>query len=632
MIPDDVVEEVRARADIVGVIGDFVNLKKAGKDFKGLCPFHDERTPSFHVIPSKAMYHCFGCQKSGDVFRFLMERSGVDFVTAVKSVGARSGVEVREVRGKRPEDDPNRALYEANAFARDFYTEALWDEERGVVARGYLEERGISRQVAERFGLGFAPEGWRNLREAALKHGIDDDVLLEVGLTKRSDRDPKEEPYDRLRDRVIFPIHSLGGKVVGFGGRVLPGSSSPAKYLNSPESVIYQKSDLLYGLDRAKNDVRRAGSVLVVEGYMDVVSLAAAGVSHVVAVLGTALTDRHAELLKRFTSRVFLLFDSDRAGLKATFRAADALLAQGLHPSVITLPDGEDPDSVAQAGGSAALQPFIDQAVDVLDRKIQILEERDYFSSLDKKRRAVDRLLPTLRAVADPTLRDMYVERVASRLGVQRATLEAELAQPAQGSRADTGARSGPARPRRPSGPRAPRMSTRIRGMGAERQLLLLLIKDRTWIERGREEVAPDEFDDQTYRQIYEALLVAPDLTHAPTDLPDAVRNRLDELLADSSELSEAARVFSESVARIKGTPVDRRLQALDQEIFEATDRGDEERAQALLAEKQRLSRERAEGEMSSNDWRRTSHKTLGMNRRTVNDGGPRGSHDPPMS
>ncbi len=604
MIPDEVVEEVRARADIVGVIGEHVQLKKAGKDFKGKCPFHDERTPSFHVIPAKGMYHCFGCQKSGDVFKFLMERSGLDFVTAVKTVGARSGVEVREVRGRRTEDDPNRPLYEANAFAKDFYQRALWEGDRSESARQYLEQRGITREIADRFGMGYAPEGWRNLRDAALKHGIDEGVLLDVGLVKRGERSPKDDPYDRLRERVIFPIESLGGKVVGFGGRILPGGSSQAKYLNSPESAIYHKSDILYGLGKAKNEVRRASAALVVEGYMDVVSLAAAGVNNVVAVLGTSLTHQHAQLLKRFTSKIYLLFDSDKAGLRATFRAADALLSQGLHPSVITLPDGEDPDSVVRTGGATALQQYIDQAVDVLDRKIQILEEMDYFSSIDRKRRAVDRLLPTLRAVADPTLRDLYIERVATRMGVRRSTLEAELAQP------DTD------QPRASAPPAArPRSAARIRGMGPERQILLLMVKDRTWIERGRTELAPDELDDQTYRSVYEALLGQPDLTHAPTELADPARARLDELLADSSEMSEAARVFTESLARIRGAPVNRRLQALDDEIAEALRSGEEERAQGLLAEKQRVSRQRADGEVSSTDWRRTSKKTLGLQR-----------------
>ena len=215
MIPDEVVEEVRARADIVGVIGEHVQLKKAGKDFKGKCPFHDERTPSFNVIPSKGMYHCFGCQKSGDVFKFLMERSGVDFVTAVKTVGARSGIEVREVRGRRPEDDPRRPYFEANAFAQAYYAKELWESDRGAIARSYLEKRGLARDVAERFGLGYAPDGWRHLRDAALKHGIDQDVLLEVGLVKRSEKEPRGDPYDRLRNRLIFPIESVGWK----GGR-----------------------------------------------------------------------------------------------------------------------------------------------------------------------------------------------------------------------------------------------------------------------------------------------------------------------------------------------------------------------------------------------------------------------------
>lgn len=601
MIPDEVVEEVRARADIVDIVGQVVDLKKSGPEFKGRCPFHDDKTPSFYVVPAKGIYHCFGCQVTGDVFKFLMERQGLDFVDAVKEVGRRSGVPVREVRGRAPEEDPNRPYHEANAFAASFFQKRLWEAEDGTVARAYLERRGIGREIAERYGLGYAPDAWDGLKEAAATHGLDEGVLIEVGLLK--DNQEKGRIYDTFRHRLVFPIESTSGRVIAFGGRQLDDSRKGGKYLNSPETPVYHKSNVLYGLSRARNEIRSSQTALVTEGYMDVLALAAAGMGNAVAVLGTALTREHATLLKRYARRVLLLFDSDRAGLKATFRAGDALLSEGLHPAVVSFPDGEDPDSIVRAGGTDALAPYLDAAVDVLDRKIQILEAHDYFSETQKKRRALDRLLPTLRATADPTLRDLYVARVADKVGVRAATLEAQLAeQPASPLREARAQRRPP----------APRGSTsgRIRGMGAERQLLHLLTRDRSWIERARGDVRPDEFSDHLWRSVYELLLSDPELRHAPPELDSGVAARLESLLSDDSEVGEASRVFSESIARMRAAATNRRLQALDGEIAAALEAGNEQRAQELLVEKQRVSRTRAD-DTGSIDWRRASNTTL---------------------
>ena len=425
MIPDDQVEEVRARSDIVAVIGEHIPLKRAGKDYRALCPFHEEKTPSFYVVPSKGFYKCFGCGESGDVFSFVMKRVGLDFTEAVKYAGRKAGVEVREVKARPEYQDPNRPLYEANAFAREYYREQLADAEIGRLARDYLKKRGIDADTAEGFGIGFAPDEWRGLRTAAARHGIDDAILLDAGLVTTSER--SEEPYDRFRSRIIFPIEGLTGKVIAFGGRLF-GPGKGAKYLNSPETPVYHKSEELYGLGRARHEIRKEGAVLLVEGYTDVVSLVAHEVPNVVASLGTALTSVQARLLARFASKAFLLYDSDMAGLRATFRAADVLLGAGIHPSVVTLPRGEDPDSVARREGREALMGYVEDAVDVLDRKLQILTGRDRLSSIDGIRDAVDRLLPTLRATTDPALRDIYISRVAAETGVRRETLEEEIA------------------------------------------------------------------------------------------------------------------------------------------------------------------------------------------------------------
>jgi len=591
------VEEVRAAADIVDVISEFVPLKKAGREYKANCPFHDERTPSFYVVPAKGFYKCFGCGKSGDVFSFVMERQGLDFVEAVKQVAGRAGVEVREVKRSTEEEDPNRPLFEINGFAQDWFRAQLLDESVGANARSYLEKRGIDAEVAERYGLGFAPDEWRGLRDAAGKHGLAEDLMVEVGMLGSSER--SREPYDRFRGRIMFPIESVSGRVIAFGGRVLVGDGKDApKYLNSPETPIYHKGRNLYGLSWARHWIRRAETALVVEGYMDVVSLAAHGFENVVAPLGTALTPEQAKLLSRYTTRVLLLFDSDAAGLKATFRAGDTLLEAGLHPAVVTLPLGEDPDTLVHAGGAEALEQYLDQAVDVLDRKLQILDEKNYFSSIERTRTAVDRLLPTMRAASDPALRDIYVSKVADRTGVRRETLEAELAR----------ARSGPGAARVEAPTPAPRRAPpRLPKQGAERLLLLLMIKNPDYVERAGEHLGEGDFVDPAYRAIFQALLDEPELRAPPESMDSVAAQRLQEILSDSEELAHAGRVFEESVARIRVTTLDRLSQDLDSRIEAAA--GDGEKRN-LIEEKQRVSRERRE--LGPDDWTTTARKLRG--------------------
>ena len=595
MIPDDQIEEVRARADLVEVIGELVPLKRSGKDFKANCPFHEERTPSFYVVPSKGFYTCFGCSESGDAFAFVMKRLGLDFVEAVRYVAARSGVELREVSRGGPHDDPYRAHYEANAFAAEFFRRTLLDPASGANARDYLAHRGIDDATAERFALGCAPDEWRALREAAARHRIPDALLIEVGLLTTSEK--ALEPYDRFRHRIVFPIEGPSGRVVAFGGRILGSGSSPrrtgkepAKYVNTSETPIYHKGEVLYGLSRAKHAIRREGSALVVEGYMDAVSLAAAGFENVVAPLGTSITEAQAALLARYTSRVLLLFDSDEAGLRATFRGGDVLLVQGLEPAVVTLPGGEDPDTLVHKEGAAGLRHYVDQAVDVLDRKLQMLEEHDYFTSIEKTRRALDKLLPTLRAAVDPTLRDLYVSRVAERTGVRRETLEAELGK--------AGPRRALPSTRQAAGPergRARRMPapTALPPMGAERAVLLILARDRKRRQERLEELlrhlGSDEFTDPAWRIVFQAFLENPELDHQPPGMEPEAAGRLAALLDDREELLHAERMFGDALAQLRLATLERRGRDLDRRMGEALD--DSEK-QALAEEKASVARE----------------------------------------
>lgn len=585
-ISGELIDEIRERADLVDIIGESVQLKKSGKDFKARCPFHDEKTPSFYVVPSKGFYQCFGCSKSGDVFNFVMEQMGMDFVEAVEYVAGRTGIEVTREEGK---EDPNRPLYEILGFARSWFREQLLDDQGGAGARRYLEGRGIGMDVAERYGLGWAPDEWRALREAATKHGLDETLMLELGLLKQSEK--SKEPYDGYRGRIIFPIESASGQTIGFGGRNLTGDIP--KYINSPESAVYTKGQHLYGLSWAKNSIRKEDQVVLVEGYMDVVSLAAAGFENVVAALGTSLTREQAERLAKYTKQPLLLFDSDKGGQKATFRGGDILLAAGMHPKAVTLPSGEDPDTLVQTQGADALRELMARPLDVLERKIQLLDEANYFTTIDRKHAAVDKLMPTLLAVADPARRDLYVERAAEVTGVRRETLEAAIEE----ARAK-GVRSPPTRDQghrreRPS-PRhvhrtVPTAESFVR-MGAEPTLLKVMVRGASWVERAVEVgIGAQDFEDPYYRAIFEALLDDPELREPPESMDPLARERFEEILDPDEELKHGLELFTDSVTRLRVLALVRRERELQSAIEQTSD---VEEKMRLLAQKSTVKQE----------------------------------------
>src|SRR5687767_14431794 len=422
MIPDEDVERVRDAADIVQIIGEHVSLRRVGSDWRGPCPFHQGTHRNFSVSQKKRMYYCFVCHEGGDVFNFLQKRLGMDWPSAVRAVAEKSGIEIREIDSRREGPDPREPVWELNATAAEYFQRVLWDEEIGAPAREYLASRNVSREAAQRFGLGFAPREIGLLRSYLNTLGFDDQRLLDSGLLVQ--REEAEEPRPRFRNRLVFPIYDASNRLSGFGGRLI-GPGEP-KYLNSADSPTFTKGRLLYGLNWARPAIRRDERLLLVEGYFDVVRLVLAGIESVVAPLGTALTEDQAVMIARQTKNVFLLYDSDTAGQRATFRAGDLLLAQGVSVRVVTLPEGEDPDTFVDVHGRAALEAHIDAAMDVFDRKVQILERQGWFADLHRRRRAIDRLLPTIRATIDPLTRDMYVARASEASGVDRAVLARE--------------------------------------------------------------------------------------------------------------------------------------------------------------------------------------------------------------
>lgn len=500
MIPDELIEQIRDSADLVEIIGEAVQLKRTGADYRGCCPFHGGTHRNFAVIPKKGMYYCYVCHEAGDVFTYLMKRQGMDYPTAVREIARRVGISVPE-RGNREGPDPREPLFTAMAAAQEWFATRLREDPEADAARKYLAGRNIPPEAAGEHGLGYAPRG-KGFLEAMKALGIEERVLLEVRLAgKRPDGTVGSQFWSRL----IFPIRDLRGRTVAFGGRLI-GPGEP-KYLNSPESPIYHKGAMLYNLHTAKQAIRREERVILVEGYFDVLRLVLAGIDHVVAPLGTALTADQAALLRRFAPLAVLLYDSDPAGLKATFRAADECLRHKLRVKVATMPEGEDPDTLVAKGGAAALAPILHDAVDVIDRKIQILERKGWFEGLEHQRDALDGLLKTVRVTADPIARDLYLKRVSERTGVSRSVLEQELA-------------ARPAPPPLPAEPRAraaagsrPSASESHRrnpGLRFEEQVLESMLVAPEWRGRAAADLAPSHFTVPTFRKIFEALIGLP--------------------------------------------------------------------------------------------------------------------------
>lgn len=422
-ITPQLVQAVRDALDIIDVASSFIRLQKRGKRYIGLCPFHKEKTPSFSIDPSAGLYYCFGCGAGGDAIKLYMEQSGDDFPAAIESLARRYGIPLPTApasSGARREPDVGSAL----EAAADFFRTQL---RRNEGARAYLERRRISRELQERYGLGYAPEGWRNLLDA-LERRVPAAELEAAGLVARSERPGEGGPgrlYDRFRHRLMFPIHSPSGRLVGFGGRTL--GDDRAKYVNTSETEQFHKSRLLYGLFQAKRAIRDASKALLVEGYFDVLGAVAAGVEHTVASMGTALTAEQARLLARYGEEVTIGYDGDAAGEKAAQRALPLLLAEGLSVKRARFPEGHDPDSLRLAAGPETVAAAIAAAPDAISLEIERLAPPPQGRTPAEQARIATAALEVLRPVRDPIARQAYTRQAAQVLGVSEGLLASRL-------------------------------------------------------------------------------------------------------------------------------------------------------------------------------------------------------------
>lgn len=424
-ISETQIEQIRTSADIVDVISNSVQLRKRGNNYIGLCPFHNEKTPSFTVSQDKQIFHCFGCHAGGNVFKFLMEYKKISFVESVQEIAADLGITIEyENQRSEAEQSETEILFDINTSVAKFFSDNLLKEEEGNIARKYFEDRKIKPQTLRAFGLGYCPDHWDSTVNFLNKNNIDLEKALDLGVIGKSE---KGKLYDKFAGRMIFPIFSPNGRVIGFGGRIFDSREGAAKYLNSPESKIYHKGRTLYGLSHGKDDIRRQDLAIVVEGYMDLISLHQHGIKNVVAVSGTAFTDEQVQLLSRYTKNTVLLFDADTAGVKASMRSIEILLKQNMNIKIATLPKGEDPDSYVQKNGSDAFLDIIARAVNFLEYRTAIFEEQGYFNDAAKSAEAIRELVKPVALLNDELKRSFLLKSIAEKFGLREKLLEAEL-------------------------------------------------------------------------------------------------------------------------------------------------------------------------------------------------------------
>ncbi|MCP4445572.1 MAG: DNA primase [Myxococcales bacterium] len=588
LIPDETISEIRERADIVAVIGQHVELKKAGTNHKGLCPFHQEKSPSFSVNGSKGFYYCFGCQQKGDVFSFVMEYEGKSFVEAAESLAGQLGIIIPETGVSSEQTALRRSeksqMLEINELATEFFRAQLLGP-GGEKGRSYLEERGIGAEQSEAFQLGYVPEEWQLLTDFLQARGADLQVAERLGLLKRN---KSNRHYDFFRDRLVCPIANTSGDIVGFSARSLATGDAAAKaggkYVNSAESALYKKSKQLFGIFQARDAFRTAGYAILVEGNFDVIHLHEHGFGQAIAPLGTAFTDEQALRIKRLVGQAILLYDGDRAGRAATLKALQVLLAQDVSVKIATLPNGEDPDSLVGREGPEALSQLLSRAQPAIEyfiHEVWVRADR----STEGRARTLNEAAQVLRSISDPTQRDFAVGTLATALGVDEATLRRGLRRALQNLRERQSSHKNPQRPQGAPTPDNGNNNGEIapRRPPPELQLdiICILAEFPELLAEAETQDVLSYLTDMRLRDMYTAAKEGQPMLSV-TDDPGIARALLSGAFAGVTSPSHC---LSEAAGTLKSAQRKKELAGLQKKIEEAGRRGDSELERQLIRE-----------------------------------------------
>ncbi|VAX21434.1 DNA primase [hydrothermal vent metagenome] len=512
-IPDHIIDDVRIRADIVEVVSEYLPLKKAGANYRCLCPFHEEKTPSFNVNPAKQIFHCFGCGEGGNVFTFIIKHEKASFPEAVRMLAKRYGVDIPEDGGEERSGEFEK-LYSVISAASDYYHAVLKNQAKSSPVWRYITKRGITPEIIEKFNLGWAPDAWDSATGHLNDKGFDNKILEKAGVSSLSSRNTY---IDRFRARLMFPINNPGGKTIAFGGRLIDSDPKGAKYINSPETPIYHKSKVLFGFDLARDSARKEGKMVVVEGYMDVIALRKAGINNCVACSGAAFTPGQAELIKRICDNVVMLFDSDKAGVEAAKKGGAILLGHAMRPKALILPDAKDPDEFLASHKPEELTRLIDNSPPFLEFLIEMAVRNADLSGIDGRIAAIGQVIPYLKRVKDEVERAHYIQLLAERTRTDHDALRRQVAREW----------TGPEEIKKGLAPQKKRASA---GMMAEKMLVRLLLNHPDLVAEAATKLETDDFSDPVLKAVF-ALIISNAGKHSATTPADMINLSNDENL-----------------------------------------------------------------------------------------------------
>lgn len=568
-IPDHIIDRIRESVDIVELISRYIQLKKQGKNYKALCPFHVEKTASFTVSPDKQIFYCFGCGAGGNVYNFLMRYEKITFFEAIQKLSAETGIELPKFKEDEKKLSEFDRLYRANQFACEFYYNQLQQKYSSI--EPYLKKRGIRKETIEFFKIGYASEEWDNLYQEILRKKLAIEPFVKAGLILESEKD-RQKKYDRFRHRLLFPIHNLSGRVIAFGGRDLSNTPDTPKYINSPESAIYNKSQVLYGLYYAKEWIRQEGFVIFVEGYMDHLQLFQHEIKNVVATSGTALTADHAKVIRRYTKDIILCYDADTAGIQAAIRGGQILFQENFDLKVLILPENEDPDSFLQKHDKSEFYALLKTSRDYFDFRMEYLQKTIGIANVSQKSKIVEDLIECLAGHTDPLKQNFYANVMSEKFNLQERMLSEQIRKKSQILKK---------RESKYSPIESPKIDQEKKGIaligawGAEKDLLIILLNYLDEVKEAIFQMVDEEdFLNPEFRELYSLIKATSDkpkeeLTHwLFTMIKD--ERVISLLTADLfKEITKPDRYVNDCILKIKvtrhQTEIDRLKQKLKQ-------------------------------------------------------------------